>query len=37
MRARQASPTGDPKKVSEMFGYAEATPVDIRKIEEETN
>jgi hypothetical protein len=31
------SPTGDPKKLSEMFGYAESTPVDIRKIKEETN
>jgi len=26
------SPTGDPNKVSEMFGYAESTPVDIRKV-----
>jgi hypothetical protein len=31
------SPTGDPKKLSEMFGYAESTPVDIRKIKEETS
>jgi len=26
------SPTGDPKKVSEMFGYAESTPIDIRDV-----
>jgi hypothetical protein len=26
------SPTGDPKKVSEMFGFAESTPIDIRKV-----
>src|SRR5690349_2336664 len=25
------SPTGDPAKLSEMFGYAEATPIDIRR------
>jgi hypothetical protein len=31
------SPTADPKKVSEMFGYAESTPVDIRKTVVETN
>jgi hypothetical protein len=24
------SPTGDPNKVSEMFGFAESTPIDIR-------
>lgn len=24
------SPNGDPKKVSEMFGFAESTPIDIR-------
>jgi hypothetical protein len=24
------SPTGDPKKISEMFGFAESTPIDIR-------
>jgi hypothetical protein len=24
------SPTGDPAKVSEMFGFAESTPIDIR-------
>ena len=26
------SPTGDPNKVSEMFGYAESTPIDIRNV-----
>ena len=26
------SPTGDPKKVSEMFGYAESTPIDIADV-----
>jgi hypothetical protein len=26
------SPTGDPAKLSEMFGYAESTPIDIRRI-----
>ena len=31
------SPTGDPSKLSEMFGYAESTPIDIRKITVETN
>jgi hypothetical protein len=31
------SPTGDPNKLSEMFGYAESTPVDIRNTEVETN
>jgi hypothetical protein len=31
------SPTGDPKKLSEMFGYAESTPIDIRKTVVETN
>lgn len=25
------SPTGDPTKVSEMFGFAESTPIDIRE------
>ena len=25
------SPTGDPAKVSEMFGFAESTPIDIRE------
>lgn len=31
------SPTGDPAKLSEMFGYAEATPIDIRKTVVESN
>jgi hypothetical protein len=31
------SPTGDPKKLTEMFGFAESTPVDIRQIVVETN
>ena len=31
------SPTGDPNKLSEMFGYAESTPVNIRHIVVETN
>ncbi|HMD92437.1 MAG TPA: hypothetical protein VKG80_07320 [Trebonia sp.] len=26
------SPTGDPAKISEMFGYAESTPIDIRDV-----
>jgi hypothetical protein len=26
------SPTGDPKKISEMFGYAEWIPMDIREV-----
>lgn len=26
------SPTGDPKRLSEMFGYAESTPIDIRDV-----
>ena len=26
------SPTGDPAKLSEMFGHAEATPIDIRQV-----
>jgi len=25
------SPTGDPAKISEMFGFAESTPIDIRE------
>jgi hypothetical protein len=25
------SPTGDPEKISEMFGFAESTPIDIRE------
>jgi hypothetical protein len=31
------SPTGDPAKISEMFGYAESTPIQIRKFVVETN
>jgi hypothetical protein len=31
------SPTGDPKKLSEMFGYAESTPIMITKTVVETN
>jgi hypothetical protein len=31
------SPTGDPAKVSEMFGFAESTPIDIRTTVVETN
>jgi hypothetical protein len=31
------SPTGDPAKLSEMFGYAESTPIDIRKTVVESN
>jgi hypothetical protein len=31
------SPTGDPNKLSEMFGFAESTPVEIRKTVVETN
>jgi hypothetical protein len=31
------SPTGDPAKLSEMFGFAEATPVEIRNTVVETN
>jgi hypothetical protein len=32
------SPTGDPTKISEMFGFAESTPIDIREhvVESET-
>ena len=26
------SPTGNPAKISEMFGYAESTPIDIRDV-----
>jgi hypothetical protein len=26
------SPTGNPRKTSEMFGYAESTPIDIRDV-----
>ena len=31
------SPTGDPAKVSEMFGFAESTPIDIRTTVVESN
>ncbi len=31
------SPTGDPNKLSEMFGFAESTPVEIRRTVVETN
>jgi hypothetical protein len=31
------SPTGDPAKLSEMFGFAEATPIDIRNTVVESN
>ena len=31
------SPTSDPKKLSEMFGYAESTPIMINKTVVETN
>ena len=31
------SPTGNPKQLTEMFGFAESTPVDIRQITVETN
>jgi len=31
------SPTGDPNKLTEMFGFAESTPVDIRRTVVETN
>lgn len=31
------SPTGDPKRLTEMFGFAESTPVDIRQTVVETN
>jgi hypothetical protein len=31
------SPTGDPNRLSEMFGYAEATPINIRHTVVETN
>ena len=31
------SPTGDPKKLTEMFGFAESTPVDIRNTVVESN
>ena len=31
------SPTGDPNKLSEMFGYAESTPINIRHAVVETS
>ena len=31
------SPTGNPAKISEMFGFAESTPVSIVDAEEESN
>ena len=31
------SPTGDPARLSEMFGFAEATPIDIRDTVVESN
>ena len=31
------SPTGDPGKLSEMFGFAESTPIDIQDIKVESN
>ena len=31
------SPTGDPTKLSEMFGYAESTPIMITQTVVETN
>jgi hypothetical protein len=31
------SPTGDPKRLSEMFGYAESTPIMINKAVVETS
>jgi hypothetical protein len=31
------SPTGDPNKLTEMFGFAESTPIDIRQTVVETN
>ena len=31
------SPTGDPNKLTEMFGFAESTPVDIKATVVETN
>jgi hypothetical protein len=31
------SPTGDPNKLTEMFGFAESTPINIRKTVVETN
>jgi hypothetical protein len=31
------SPTGDPKQLTEMFGFAESTPINIRPITVDTN
>ena len=31
------SPTGDPNQLTEMFGFAESTPINIRKTVVETN
>ena len=31
------SPTGDPAKLSEMFGFAESTPIDIQQTVVESN
>lgn len=31
------SPTGDPGKLSEMFGFAESTPIEIQDIEVESS
>jgi hypothetical protein len=31
------SPTGDPARLSEMFGFAESTPIDIRNTVVESN
>jgi hypothetical protein len=31
------SPTGDPNQLTEMFGFAESTPIDIRQTVVETN
>jgi hypothetical protein len=31
------SPTGNPRRLTEMFGFAESSPIDIRRITVETN
>jgi hypothetical protein len=31
------SPTGDPARLSEMFGFAESTPIDIKNTVVESN
>jgi hypothetical protein len=31
------SPTGNPNQLTEMYGFAESTPIDIRQITVETN